>query len=297
MSPDTLSLEGLDRQVQNLITAETPTDVFKSLLAGARVAAPRAAVFLVRQAQIKGWGSVGYGSEAAQRQRAHASPADAGWLGAVAAADEAVMESGASGGDLDFGQPPSTEWCGIPVRVKQRSIALLVAERGAGEQPWFPELLRTLVRVAQLRLEMDLLRRKLKPTPSSVPTPAPAAGEEPVATGEQETKPAAEPASDTGLSPAEEPDSPADEQQLEAARRYARLVATDIRLYNEEAVMLGRRDGDLVERLGNHLSQGKETFLRRHGALGPTGLQILHEAYVQVLAAGNEELLPAATLD
>ena len=285
MSPDTLSFEGLDRQVQNLIAAETPTDVFKSLLAGARVAAPRAAVFLVRQSQIKGWGSVGYGSEAAQRQRAHASPADAGWLGALAAADDAVMASGTIGGDLDFGQSPSTEWCGVPVRVRQRSIALLVAERGSGEQPWSPALLRTLVRVAQLRLELDLLRRKLKPAPAAA------------AAGEPEAERTAERASDTGLSPATEQGPHADEQQLESARRYARLVATDIRLYNEEAVMLGRRHGDLVERLGRQLSQGKETYLRRHGALGPTGLQILHEACVQVLAAGDEELLPAAALD
>ena len=61
--------------------------------------------------------------------------------------------------------------------------------------------------------------------------------------------------------------------------------------------MLGRSHGDLVGRLGDHLGRGKETFLRRHGSLGPTGLQVLHEAYVQVLAAGNEELMPRSVLD
>jgi hypothetical protein len=200
------------------------------------------------------------------------------------------------GGDLDFGQPPSTEWCGLPVRVKQRSIALLVAERGSKEQPWFPALLQTLVRVAQLRLEMDLLRRRVKPAAPS------AGGEGPDEKVDQPPSEAAAPsapglAPDTGLSPAAEPEAPSDEQQFETARRYAKLVATDIRLYNEEAVMLGRRHGDLVERLGRHLSQGKETFLRRHGTLGPTALQILHEAYVQVLAAGNAEIMPASVLD
>lgn len=291
MNPDALLLEGLDRQVRDLIDADTPTDVFKALLAGARVAAPRAAVFLVRQSQIKGWGSVGYGSEAAQRQRLHTSPADAGWLGTLAAGEEPAMETGAMGGDLDFGQPPSVEWYGLPVRVKGRSIALLVAEHGSGEQPWSPALLRTLVRVSQLRLELDLLRRKLKPAAAASATP-----EQP-GDGAQAVESAGEPPADTGLSPATEHEPAANEQHLEAARRYARLVATDIRLYNEEAVMLGRRHGDLVQRLGRHLGQGKETFLRRHGALGPAGLQILHEAYVQVLAAGNEELLPASVLD
>jgi len=287
MSRDEISLEGLDRQVRDLIDADTPTDVFKALLAGARLATPRAAVFLVRQNQIKGWGSVGYGAEAAQRQRLHNSPADAGWLGALAASEEAVAETGAIGGDLDFGQPPSVEWYGIPVRVKGRSIALLIAEHGGGELPWSPPLLRTLVRLSELRLEFDLLRRKLKPASAAAPA-------EPRQEGAESASRAP---ADTGLSPAVEQEPAVDEQHLEAARRYARLVATDIRLYNEEAVMLGRRHGDLVQRLGKHLGQGKETFLRRHGALGPTGLQILHEAYVQVLAAGNAELLPASVLD
>jgi len=88
-----------------------------------------------------------------------------------------------------------------------------------------------------------------------------------------------------------------DEQQLDAARRYAKLVATDIRLYNEEAVVLGRRHGDLAQRLAEHLTRGKETFVKRHGSLGPVALEILREAYVDVLAGGDAELLPAAALD
>jgi hypothetical protein len=88
-----------------------------------------------------------------------------------------------------------------------------------------------------------------------------------------------------------------DDAEMDAARRYAKLLATDIRLYNEEAVMLGRRHGDLVQRLGEHLDRGKATFLRRHGELGPTALHILHEAYLQVLAGGNAELMPADVLD
>jgi hypothetical protein len=60
--------------------------------------------------------------------------------------------------------------------------------------------------------------------------------------------------------------------------------------------MLGRRHGDLVDRLGDNLDRGKETFLRRHGDLGPRGLEILHDAFVQVLAAGEERLLPRTAL-
>jgi hypothetical protein len=291
MNLDTLTAEGLDRQVEAIAEAESPTEVFKALLEGTRLGAPRAAVFLVRQDQIKGWGTVGYGNVAAQKQRAHASPADAGWLGRVMTTQDPLIETGDGKADLDFGQPPSSDWFGIAVRVKSRAIALLVAERETDEQPWSPPTLRSLVRIAQLRLDLDLLRRKLRgaaPEPQTVETAKPAL-----------ESPAPQSGPSSGLSPVPEqpPQSPEDKKQLDAARRYARLVATDIRLYNEEAVMLGRRHGDLVTRLGDHIGRGKETFLRRHGALGPAGLEILHEAYVQVLAGGNGELLPSSVLD
>jgi hypothetical protein len=265
--------------------------VFKILLEGAGLAAPRAAVYLLRQNGIKGWGTLGFGSEAAQRQRRHAAPADEGWLGRLAASAEPLQESGEPDAVLDFGQPAAGEWYGIPLRVRERPIALIVAERSDGDEPWNPGVLRTLVRVACMRLELDLLRRKLgasKPAPAPAPAPAASDGAEP-----ESAPPPAEP---SGLQ--EESAEPAiDEKRLEAARRYARLVATDIRLYNEEAVLQGRRGGDLVQRLGDQIGRGKETFLRRHGSLGPTGLQILHDAYVQVLAGGDEALMPSSVLD
>jgi hypothetical protein len=80
------------------------------------------------------------------------------------------------------------------------------------------------------------------------------------------------------------------------ARRFARLIATDIRLYNEEAVVVGRRQGDLLRRLQDPLARGREAFVRRFGDLGDDGLRLLHEACVQVLAAGDEALLPFHTL-
>jgi hypothetical protein len=283
MNPDTFAPEELDRLVRSLVDSATPTDVFKVLLEGSRQAVPRAAIFLIRQGRIKGWGSVGYGSEPSKLQRNYSTPADAGWLAQVAASETAISESGSVTADLDFGQPPAAEAFGITVRVLDKPIAILVAERSADESPWLSPLLGMLVRVAELRLDLDLVRRKLK---MAVGTPVIVEQEEAVA--EQAV--------------AEEPEAAAakvevDDTEMDAARRYAKLLATDIRLYNEEAVLLGRRNGDLVERLGEHLDRGKATFLRRHGELGPTALEILHEAYLQVLAGGDAELMPTGVLD
>jgi len=283
MNPDTFAPEELDRLVRSLVDSETPTDVFKVLLEGSRNAVPRAAIFLIRQGRIKGWGSVGYGSEPSKLQRKYSTPADAGWLAQVAASETAISESGSVTADLDFGQPPAAEAFGVTVRVLDKPIAILVAERSADESPWLAPLLGMLVRVAELRLNLDLVRRKLK---MAVGKPVIVEQAEAVAEPEVAEEPAAA-----------EAKVEIDNTEMDAARRYAKLLATDIRLYNEEAVLLGRRNGDLVERLGEHLGRGKTTFLRRHGELGPTALEILHEAYLQVLAGGNAELMPTGVLD
>ena len=76
----------------------------------------------------------------------------------------------------------------------------------------------------------------------------------------------------------------------EEARRYARLVATGIRLSNEEAVVVGRRR-DLASRLNEHIQRGREAFSRRFPDLGADGAKLLDDAYVQVLAGGDASLL------
>jgi hypothetical protein len=278
MDPKQFTPEELDRLVQALIDSDKPTEIFKVLLEGSRLAAPRAAIFLIRKDRIKGWGCVGYGANAARRQREHSSPADAGWLAEVAASERPVSEVEAVSADLDFGQPPAAEAMGMTIRVLNKPIAIIVVERSNGEEPWLPSLINLLVRIAQLRLDLDLLRRKLKTGGEAQPQPEP-------------VEAAAEPKEE--LTPQDLPE----DQRMEAARRYARLLATDIRLYNEEAVVLGRKHGDLIDRLSVHLDRGKKTFLSRHGDLGPAGLQILHEAFVQVLAAGNDQLMPSSVLD
>jgi hypothetical protein len=175
----------------------------------------------------------------------------------------------------DFGQDPAADAAGLALRIDGKPVALVVGERSAGEEPWQPEALALLVDVARLRLEVNLARRR-----AAGPE---AASSRPAAEREASKGPAPQsPAAEAHLPPA----------KLEPARRYARLVATDIRLYNEEAVALGRRNSDLAERIGEHLERGKSTFVRRHGELGPEGLQLLREAYVEVLGGGDATLIP-----
>lgn len=302
MSPDYSSVNALHDKVSQIASATSPSDVFKALLDGSRLAAPRAALFLVRQGRIKGLGGRGYDPDTGQRLRAFTAGGDEGWLGALAGKDRTVLEQRrGSAADPDFGQSPASESAATAVRVKGRAIALVLLERSGNEVPWAPPFLALMVQVAQLRLELNLAQRRAPAGTTAVAAGKPEAVRAAVAAAPAPAPLEAPPAAETtGLSPVPAPAGTAtavEDPALDAARRFARLVATDIRLYNEEAVLLGRRNGDLGERLSEHLMRGRETFLRRYGDLGPTALEILHKAYTQVLAGGDEALLPASLLE
>ena len=293
------TLETLDRKMAELAGFVSPAEIFRSLLEGTVVGAPRAAVFLMRDGRFKGWNSIGYSAQAAQSQRQTTAPSDSGWLASLASEDDVRWRTLAAGESApDFGQPRNAEAVGLPVRVGGKAVAVVVAERHPGEQPWSPAALAILCQAARLRLELDLAWRRLKvqaattgATASPIPAPArraPIEGHgEAVAGVAAATAAATELESWNGVAPG----AAAVDPRREEARRFARLVATDIRLYNEEAVVVGRKERDLSRRLGEQLKRGREAFSHRFPDLGPEGMSLLNDAYVQVLAGGDSSLI------
>lgn len=292
MTRETATLETLDRRMAELASFLSPSEIFRALLEGTVVGAPRAAIFLARDGRFKGWNSVGYAAAAAVAQRQTNAPSDSGWLAALAAEEDVRWRSLTAGEFVpDFGQPHAAEAVGLPVRVAGKAVAVVVAERRAGEEPWSPAALAILCQAARLRLELDLAWRRLKAQAGSAavePAPASSPAERvPMAVA------AAAESSLTELTPwsgvaAGSADA---DPRREEARRYARLVATDIRLYNEEAVITGRRQRDLAQRLGEQFQRGREAFTHRFPDLGSDGMKLLDDAYVQVLAGGDPSLI------
>ena len=311
MSRETETIEILDRRLAELASFLSPSEIFRALLEGTSAGAPRAAIFLYREGRWKGWSSIGYPAAAAQKQRQLTVPGDGGWLAALAAEEDVRWRSLTTGESVpEYGQTGFVEAVGLPLRVGGRAIAILVAERAAGEEPWSPGALAILCQAARLRLELDLAWRRLKTLGAAAPATTTAAASDPVpsqATAvNQETRVVAESAASVTAAVTEASSSTATgiapwsgvaagnadtDPRREEARRYARLVATDIRLYNEEAVVVGRRQRDLAQRLNEQLQRGREAFSRRFPDLGAEGSNLLRDAYVQVLAAGDATLL------
>jgi len=299
MSRDTATLETLetlDRRMAELVSFLSPSEIFRALLEGTVVGAPRAAVFLLRDGRWKGWSSIGYSAITTQSQRQTTASTESGWLASLAAEEDVRWRSLAAGESVpDFGQGRDDEAVGLPVRVGGKTVAILVAERHALEQPWSPAALAILCQAARLRLELDLAWRRLKSHAApAAGAPAPkSSARMPVAGGAVTAGSVAPATAPTDMAPwggASAGVAEADPRR-EEARRYARLVATDIRLYNEEAVVVGRRERDLARRLDEQLQRGRDSFSHRFPDLGPEGMKLLDDAYVQVLAGGDPSLI------
>lgn len=294
------SLETLDRRIAELASFVSPSEIFRALLEGTAAGSPRAAMYLLREGRFKGWSSIGYPADAAATHRALTVTPGEGWLGSLALEPDMRWRTlSLEDEGPDFGQGSFAEVVGLPVRVGGKAVALIVAERSAGEEPWSPAALSLLCQAARLRLELDLAWRRLRSAAAvpaaAVPASVPVSVLEPSVPVEAPPSPsepaAAAPEASTEIAPwtdtAETPSDP----RREEARRFARLVATDIRLYNEEAVVVGRREGDLSTRLQEQIARGREAFSRRFPDLGAPGAKLLEEAFVQVLAGGDASLL------
>jgi hypothetical protein len=80
-----------------------------------------------------------------------------------------------------------------------------------------------------------------------------------------------------------------------AARRYARLLVAEIRLYHESDVMAGRRDRDLGSRLGGEIARARVLYEQRVPAPIRQRADYFHDELVRTLADGDPALLELRT--
>jgi len=83
-------------------------------------------------------------------------------------------------------------------------------------------------------------------------------------------------------------DSASDEQ---AARRFARLLVSEIKLYNEPAVRAGRQQRDLLQRLGTEIDRARRLYEERVPPSIGARHAYFQQELVQTLADGDPALL------
>ena len=85
--------------------------------------------------------------------------------------------------------------------------------------------------------------------------------------------------------------SPEDEARHEEARRFARLLVSEIKLYNEDEVERGRAGNDLYQRLQDDIERSREMFEKRIPAEVRADQDFFHEELVRILADGDDGAL------
>jgi len=85
------------------------------------------------------------------------------------------------------------------------------------------------------------------------------------------------------------------------ARRFARLLISEIKLYNEQKVTEGRIEHDLYDRLREYIDRSREMYDKRVKAEVATRYDYFHGELVNTLAEGDESKLganyPGATVN
>ena len=72
------------------------------------------------------------------------------------------------------------------------------------------------------------------------------------------------------------------------ARRTARLLISEIKLYNEEELKAGRENNDIYRRLQHEIDRGRETYTQRVPGKVSSNRDYYHEALVRIL--GEDDL-------
>jgi len=137
---------------------------------------------------------------------------------------------------------------------------------------------------------VPLVPRAAPPPPAMTPPPTiPAVGARPpAAPGTTEVRPISGfiPRSRLGASAADSP-----QRQREDARRLARLLVSEIKLYNEKKVDEGRAANDLYARLKDDIDRSRQVFEERIPEPIRRETDFFREELVRILADGRAEAL------
>ena len=128
------------------------------------------------------------------------------------------------------------------------------------------------------------------PRPAPAPAPPPAA---PPSIGGDEARPSTQyvPPAGTGRGAAFQSPKDEDAKKHDEARRFARLLVSEIKLYNESKVEQGRKNRDLYERLKEDIDRSRQMYDERIADEVRKSSNYFYDELVRILADGKAEAL------
>jgi hypothetical protein len=301
-------------------------EILIGLLGVARACYPRAVLFILRGNALVHWGADGASTEIP----AHLAIPSGGDHILARALESGALQIAASNGpgfvvsEALGGYLPGRS-AAVPLQIRGRAVAVLYGDDAGGGSAVSEVGFEVIGRIGTLALESLASTRRPRASSSqglgrgsmsqleAVNEPGPnlatrAFGSATVAVALPRTHEAA-PGSPTPPEEAEmqalladvdvmprretgDNGQSADERrQHQDARRFASLLVSELLLYNEESVILGRRHHDLLRRLAKEIEKSRQAFVSRVPAHLKGATSYLDEEMVRVLAEGDPGLL------
>ncbi len=237
--------------------ARTLSQALDSLLSHAGAVAGRAAVFLINGDRLKAWKASGLPDVDVQTVESSISGRDL--LARAIQSGQATSSSAAVPAPPFARLPADRTGLAVPLMIAGRAVAVLYADSGAslppaGSEPIIEALARHTAAVVALRTAMRTLDVL--------------GGGDAAAAG-----------------------SNGEVSDVQGARRYARLLVSEIKLYNEAAVRTGREERDLLQRLRPEIDRAQRLYEERVPAQVGGRHAYFHQELVQTLADGDPSLL------
>jgi hypothetical protein len=286
----------LDSALLTIQGANSQTDVLRALLDGAAHFSSRVALFVVKGESAAGWQARGFDENSTIKKLS----VETGKGLAGKAVSGRIMASGTAA-EFDtklvaeFGGPKQGNACVVPLVVRDKIPALLYADagtRGDGESD--SAALQMLARTAGLWLEVLILRKNATSasvaieTAPSEQTSAAVAEETAAHVPEPKAVPVAVAASAAPAAPAVTAE---DEEIHKKARRFAKLLVDEIKLYNQAKVNEGRQHKDLYSRLREDIEKSRSSYDKRYGNTSAASADYFNQEVVKVLAENDVAVL------
>jgi hypothetical protein len=257
--------------------SSTQAEILRHLLEGEARFAARVALFVVKGASVSGWQGIGFeDNEAIKTVSVNAGSGLAG------KAIKARTPASGSAQDFDAGfvssvKVPADDQCLVlPLVVKDKVAAVIYADAGTAPGGTLDASgLQALTRFAAVWLELAALRKAGGSTAEETPQAQPAAMAATAA-----SSPAAPAASD-------------EDELHKKARRFAKLLVEEIKLYNQPRVEEGRQHKDLYDRLKVDIEKSRSTYDKRYAESPVASANYFTQELIRILADNDVSLMGA----
>lgn len=324
-APSGASAELLNAAMNSIRDATTQVDILVSLLEGTTKFAERAALFVIRAGVATGWRATGL--ENNESIKAVSLDLNSGL--AARAYHEHVAAAGSSA-EFDaqfvstYGAPTEgSSALVLPLSIRDKVAALLYVD--AGVEPGGrldASAMEALVHCTGMWLEIMAARKSgaspaepeaerhvqaeaapeaqyTEPAPPVYAVAAEPAAEPAFVPAAVAAAPAQEYAAAVEPHPPTEPDagqppaglSPEEEEVHKKARRFAKLLVDEIKLYNQAKLVEGRAHKDIYARLKDDIDKSRATYDKRYGATSAASGNYFTRELIRILTNDDPSLL------